>query len=326
MILSLITITLAAASQVSFGGYGEVSYRNVGNATDTFDLHRLVLYAGYEFDDTYSFTSEIEVEHGDEIYVEFAQIDGAFSEALNIRAGHLLLPMGFMNQTHEPTTFWSAKRPLVERVVLPSTWHENGLGLYGQRNDLSWQAYFVNSMDTGFDIQGSGLRGGRQGGSKAQAESMAITGRLDYQATTQLLIGAAFFSGNAAQGGPVDHGVQVVEAHAQYDNGPLRIRALLADASVENAALLPTPSSTDDIDGWYIETGYDVFSYDDEQSLTPFVRHEQYDLGDAVKVNVIGLAYQPNLNVTYKLDLQQIESDDDVQDSDNIEFTIGWSF
>ena len=340
MILSLITITISAAAQISFGGYGEVSYRNVGNATDTFDVHRVVLYTGYEFDETYSFNSEIEFEHGDEIHVEFAQIDGNYSDAFNIRAGHILLPMGFMNETHEPTTFWSAKRPLVERYIIPSTWHENGAGVFGTAGNLSWQAYLVNGTDDGFDMQKNGLRGGRQGGEKAAAEKMGVTARLDYQATSGLLIGAAIYSGSTNNKGdaaadPVvdptelDHHVQVVEAHVQYDSGPFRLRALFADASVENADQLPQASVADDIDGWYVEAGYDLLSSDDDLSLTPFVRVEQYDLGvdEKYDVNVIGLAFQPNMNIIYKFDFQNITSEKgSFADSNNIEFTLGWSF
>lgn len=328
MILSLITITLSAAAQFSFGGYGEVSYRNVENATDSFDIHRVVLYSGYEFDATYSFHSEIEFEHGDEIHVEFAHIDGNYSDALNVRAGHILLPMGFMNQTHEPTTFWSAKRPLVERFVVPSTWHENGAGVFGSHNNIAWQAYFVNGTDDGFDIQESGLRGGRQGGEEAAAEKMGFTARVDYQITAGLQLGTAIYTGGTNNSTPtgLEHHVQVVEAHLQYDHGPLRVRALFADASVENSSLLPIASTTDDIDGWYVEAGYDLLSADDDFSLTPFVRIEQYDLGEEVDVNVFGFAFQPNMNIIYKFDLQNITSETGAQDSDNIEFTIGWSF
>jgi len=335
MILSLITITLSAAAQISFGGYGEVSYRNLENSTDTFDVHRVVLYTGYEFDETYSFNSEIEFEHGDEIHVEFAQIDGNFSDAFNTRAGHILLPMGFVNQTHEPTTFWSAKRPLVERYIIPSTWHENGAGVFGSSGNLQWQAYVVNGTDDGFNLAKDGLRGGRQGGEKAAAEKMGVTARLDYQATTNLMVGASMYSGGTNNSSDntsgAEHKVQVVEAHAQYDSGPFRLRALMADASVQDANQLPTaphPDETAELNGWYVEAGYDLMSSNETQSLTPFVRKEQYDLGvgDTVNVNVVGLAYNPQMNVTYKFDLQQITSETGSADSDNMEFTIGWTF
>ncbi|MDP6962604.1 MAG: porin [Planctomycetota bacterium] len=331
MILSLITIT-AMSAQISFGGYGEVSYRNVENDTDTFDVHRVVLYTGYDFDDTWSFNSELEFEHGDEIHVEFAQIDGNFSDALNFRAGHLLLPMGFVNQSHEPTTFYSAKRPLLERYIIPSTWHENGAGVFGSSGNLSWQAYLVNGTDDGFDIASSGLRGGRQGGEKAAAEKMAVTVRLDYQLSSELQIGASLYDGgtNNSTNSGLDHGVQVVEAHAQYDRGPFRLRGLFADASIDNADQLPTNPISDEtaeLGGWYLEAGYDIFSdFDNGQSLIPFIRHEQFDLAEQIDVDVVGISYLPNSEICFKLDFQMIESEAGSWDSDNIEFTVGWTF
>ena len=85
---------------------------------------------------------------------------------------------------------------------------------------------------------------------------------------------------------------------------------------------------TAELNGWYVEAGYDLMSSNETQSLTPFVRKEQYDLGegDTVNVNVVGLAYNPQMNVTYKFDLQQITSETGSADSDNMEFTIGWTF
>ncbi|MCP4092577.1 MAG: hypothetical protein GY747_03925 [Planctomycetes bacterium] len=330
-------------SKFSFGGYGEATYRNWASKTDggapsgksdEFDLHRVVFYFGYQFDDVWSFNSEIEYEHTDQLAVEFAQIDGHFSDALNFRGGHVLIPMGIVNQMHEPTTFFSARRPLVERYILPSTWHENGVGTFGASGDLSWEAYIVNGFDAaGFDPSSSGLRGGRQGGDKAGAEDLALTGRLDWRGVDGLLLGGSFYQGDSSQGvGANDFGVTVTELHAQYDHGPMRFRALWADATIDDADLLATPSASDDLSGWYLEGGYDVFANSDNgQSLTPFLRYEQYDLLEstsadtAVTAMVVGVAYQPQENVTFKLDYMDLGNDADTQ-VDVIEFTIGWAF
>lgn len=329
--------------RVSFGGYGEVEYTNYDGTTDggapsgmtdQFDLHRVVFYFGYQFNDTWSFDSEIEYEHGDEISVEFAQIDGRFSEALNFRAGHLLLPMGFINQTHEPTTFWSAQRPLIEQYILPSTWHENGVGTYGRANDFSWQVYVVNGFEaSGFDLAANGLRGGRQGGSKANAEDLAVTARLDYRGVEGLLVGASVYQGNSGQASAVsDFGVSIMEAHAQYDHGPLRLRGLYAMATVDDAGSLPTPSPSDDLEGWYLEGGWNFLAERaNGQALTPFVRFSNYDLSadstasTDVDVVVVGVAYQPNPNITFKLDFQDQSNSADTT-VDAIRFTIGWAF
>ncbi|MHC4823299.1 MAG: hypothetical protein ACYTEP_04690 [Planctomycetota bacterium] len=330
-------------SKASFGGYGELTYRNFDGTTDggapsgmtdELDLHRVVFYFGYQFNDTWSFNSEIEYEHTDELAVEFAQIDGHFSDALNFRGGHLLMPVGFVNQMHEPTTFWSARRPLVERYIIPSTWHENGAGTFGSAGDFQWQAYVVNGFDAaGFDPGSSGLRGGRQGGDKAAAEDFALTGRLDWHGVDGLLVGASFFQGDSGQSSGVsDFGVSLFDIHAQYDHGPLRLRFLYADATIDDASLLPTPSASDDLMGWYLEGGYDIFAdCDNGQSLTPFVRFENFDLLDAtaastdVDVLVVGVAWQPQENLTFKLDFQDQSNDADTT-VDTVEFTLGWAF
>ena len=332
-----------SSSKFSFGGYGEVTYRNFASdtdggapsgLTDELDLHRVVMYFGYEFDDTWSFNSEIEYEHSDELSVEFAQIDGRFTDALNFRGGHLLIPVGFVNQTHEPTTFWSAQRPLVERFIIPTTWHENGFGTFGQGGDFEWQAYLVNGFDAaGFTPSTSGLRGGRQGGGKAAAEDFAFTGRLDWRGIEGLMVGASVYQGNSGQGSTVsDFGVSVFDIHAQYDRGPMRLRFLYADATIDDASLLATPSGSDDLMGWYLEGGYDVLANSDcGQSLTPFVRFENFDLLDGtsastdVDVLVVGVAWQPNDNITFKLDYQDQSTDADTT-VDTLEFTLGWSF
>ncbi len=330
------------SSNFSFGGYGEATYRNFADETDggtpsgktdEFDLHRVVFYFGYAFDDVWSFNSEIEYEHSDELSVEFAQIDGNFSEMFNFRGGHVLIPMGFTNQTHEPTTFSSARRPLVERYILPSTWHENGIGTFGAASDFTWEAYIVNSFDAaGFNPSSSGLRGGRQGGHSSAAEDLAFTGRLDWRGVEGLLLGGSIFQGDSGQGSTTsDFGVSVMELHAQYDSGPLRVRGLWADASIDDADLLTAASASDKVQGWFLEGGWDLFSDRAGESLIPFVRVENFDLladtaaDTDVTAMVVGVAWQPQENVTFKVDYMDLSDDADSQ-VDVFEFTIGWAF
>jgi hypothetical protein len=147
-------------------------------------------------------------------------------------------------------------------------------------------------------------------------------GRLEWRGVDGLLLGGSFFQGDSSQGsGASDFGVTVTELHAQYDYGAMRFRALWADATIDDADLLATPSASDDLSGWYLEGGYDVFANSDNgQSLTPFVRADT-----AVTALVMGVAYQPQENVTFKLDYMDLGNDADTQ-VDVIEFTIGWAF
>jgi len=156
---------------LALGGYGEALFSaRSGPANDELDLLRLVLYVGYRFDEHWVFNSEIEYEHGgEEVGVEFATLDFLWRPELNLRAGMVLVPMGFVNELHEPPTFLAAQRGELERRLLPTTWRENGIGVFGDAGPVSYRGYLINGFDAaGFSDQG--LRGGRQGGSEASAE------------------------------------------------------------------------------------------------------------------------------------------------------------
>lgn len=329
--------------RVSFGGYGEVEYTNFSGETDggapsgktdELDVHRVVFYFGYQFDDVWSFDSEIEYEHSDELAVEFARIDARFSEALNFTGGLLLLPMGFINETHEPNTFFAAQRPMLERTILPSTWRENGVGTYGRAGDLSWTVYLVNGFDAaGFDLAVNGVRGGRQGGGDALAEDFAVVARLDWTGIPGLLVGGSIYQGDSGQTSAVsDFGVTITELHAQYDWEALRVRGLWAEASVDDAGLLPTASASEDLEGYYLEAGWNLFhGRTDGQRLIPFVRVENIDLGAATPASTdldilgLGINWMPNQHVVLKLDVQDESNDADTA-VDTIRLTLGWAF
>ncbi len=328
-------------SGLSLGGYGEVLYENVQGreGADELDALRTVLYLGYKFDDRWVFNSEIEFEHaGEEVGVEFAYLDYHASDPLSLRAGLVLLPMGWINELHEPTTFWSTHRPSVERLILPSTWREVGAGVYGASGDFEYRAYVTN----GFDASGyaaSGLRGGRQNGSEALAEDVAVSGRLDWTGVDGLVLGAAAYYGDAGQDGTSTGGelpdatTTIYDLHAEYTWGGLRARALYAGAQIDDVAelnaalgLAGADSIGEELKGWYAELGYDVLSLSDargQSSLTPFIRYESYDTqadvpagftdspATDVEIVTMGVAYQPIRQVVFKLDYQDVEDDAD---------------
>ena len=178
-----------AKNGVSIGGYGEILYQNFSGSrengsasglTPTLDLARAVLYFGYKFDGHFVFNSEIEYAHavtasdkGGETEVEFAYLDWLSGKrAFNARAGLVLIPLGLVNQLHEPPVFLGARRPDVETAILPSTWREIGFGAWGDAGPFSYRLYLVNGLNAeGFAADG--LREGSQEGSLALARSFA---------------------------------------------------------------------------------------------------------------------------------------------------------
>ena len=182
---------------VSLGGYGEVLYENYaaelengaeGSKQDQFDALRAILYVGYKFNDRLLFNSEIEIEHAKEAFLEFAYLDYLLTDNVGIRGGVLLAPLGLVNELHEPPIFLGTERPLTERLIIPTTWRENGVGLFGGTDLFEWRAYLLSSFN-GAGFTGSGLRGGRQKGGKAVSEDLGAAARLDYVGTPGLILG-----------------------------------------------------------------------------------------------------------------------------------------
>ena len=192
----------------SFAGYGEMLYENYSasnesgaavDRTTRLDFLRAVFYAGYRFNDHLLFNFEIEVEHANEVFVEFAYLDWRPSELLGFRAGMLLVPVGMVNELHEPSVLLGAERPVTEQVIIPSTWRANGVGVYGASGDFSYRAYLVNSLD-GSGFSSEGLRGGRQRGIEAKASDLALAGALDFAVVSGLSVGWSGYLGDTGQG------------------------------------------------------------------------------------------------------------------------------
>ncbi len=330
------------ARGVSIGGYGEALYENYSQETqsgqpsgrtDQVDFVRAIVYVGYKFSDKLLFNSETEFEHastgkGGEVSVEFAYLDYAFGPKVGLRAGMLLVPVGFLNELHEPPIFHGARRPEVETVVLPSTWRENGAGLFGQAGGLQWRAYAVAGLNSaGFTA--AGLRGGRQSGARSKAEDFAFVARADWS-RGGLLAGASFYTGDSAQGATVDGQpfearLQLFDLHAQYEWRGLLLRGLYARSTLGDAAavnrkngLTGSKSVGEAQAGWYVQAAFDVFSLvpRGQWSLTPFVRYERIDTQDGVPAGyaedpatdrelvTAGLGLKPLPQVVLKADYQ----------------------
>jgi len=346
----------AAASKVyrvdhgiSFGGYGEMLYENFAgsndagarNATkDRFDMLRGVLYTGYKYNDRVLFNSEIEFEHGNtalggEASVEFAYLDFLATKNVGVRTGLLLIPMGLVNEQHEPTTYLTARRSTVENAIIPTTWREMGAGVFGEHGPVSWRAYAVNSI-RGDRFTAGGVRGGRQKGANAQIEDIALTGRLDYEPFDGTTIGGSFFSGNTGQGNAVNGSVvegnlTIFDLHGEAQFRGATVRALWAQATLDDVTelnalqgLTGNRSIGEELGGWYVEAGYDVSSLlprFGESALTPYLRYEQLDTQRSVPLGftrnpaseqtifTIGLQFRPVPQTVIKADYQNSDNE-----------------
>jgi hypothetical protein len=355
---------------LSIGGYGEAFYTNyvsgqghgTGKTLDRADMLRAVLYAGYRFNENIVFNSEIEFEHGSteeggSVSVEFAALDFFWKPWANFRSGLLLLPVGFLNLTHEPPFFYGVNRPDVERQLIPSTWRENGAGIFGQLGEtLEYTLYAVNGMDaSGFSA--TGIRGGRQNGSEALAEDLAFVGRLDWTPMPELLLGSSVYAGDSGQDQHIgatklpDTPTVLWETHAQYEWRGLHLRGLFTMTHIGDAGSLtgdlqaagildPDEAVASSILGGYGEIAYDVLPWlfpGTERFLAPFYRYEWYDTqwnmpsGFAadgrreVQVHTVGIQFEPIPNVVLKADYRNRSARDD-RIADEVNLGIGYAF
>ncbi|MBW2395349.1 MAG: hypothetical protein JRG95_13860 [Deltaproteobacteria bacterium] len=350
---------------LSIGGYGEGFYTNfIGDEADTdrdrADFLRFVMYLGYKFSDKIVFNSEIEFEHAStdkagSASVELASLDFFWKPELNFRAGLMLLPMGFINEIHEPPFFYGVQRPEVERRILPSTWRENGVGIFGQFGEsFEYRSYLV----TGFDATGfsdSGIRGGRQKGSKALAEDFAWVTRFDYspEILPGLQVGGSLYFGDSGQdqetgvGDVPDARLWLGEAHVQYRKGPFHSRALLAYSQLSDARdlnlALGRPKNkpiADKMLGAYAEVAYDIWPMlfgNEQKALEPFLRVEyvdtQYEVPSGYSANrqraywvyTPGINLYLHPNVVLKLEYRNFNAQDGTL-PDELSLGMGFAF
>ncbi len=327
---------------VSIGGYGELLYQNFAadrddgspsEKTDTADAQRLVLYFGHRFNATMLFNSEIEYEHAvtgedgeGEVAVEFAYLDFLIDPRFNVRTGLLLLPVGFINELHEPPTFLGARRPDVERYILPTTWNELGVGVFGDWGPVSYRAYLTTALDASGFSADEGIREGRQEGSKASAEDIAVSARLDYHVAPGLLLGASAYRGNSGQTQSFDGTVTILDLHADYTWRGLQLRGLWARTKIDD-----TDAISDAVEqrigsrqqGAYLEAGYDLLARTrwNRRALIPFVRSERFDTQASVAEGFVrddanrrraltyGVVFKPIPQIAIKADFQDMKND-----------------
>ncbi len=334
---------------VSIGGYGEALYQNFASenqshepsdAEDQISLLRAVVYLGYKFNDHFVLNTEFEYENavvgsdkGGEVAVEFAYLDYMHSREFNARAGLVLLPIGLVNELHEPTAFLGATRPGVDDVIIPTTWRELGGGVYGELGPLAYRAYVVNGLNAaGYNAE-EGIREGRAEGSEAPADNFAVTARLDYTALPGLLVGASVFSGDSGQGQRTPSGQKISglttlwDAHADWRWRGLWLRGVYARTTIAQAALINQLNNFEGDEsigsvqeGWYVQAAFDLFSLrsgGSRSALMPYVRYEQYDTQAQVPLGyarnpendrndlTLGLAFKPIDQIIFKADWQQ---------------------
>jgi hypothetical protein len=363
------------AHKTSIGGYGELHYNRFHpegqDSSAMLDLHRLVLFVAHNFTEQIRFYTEIEVEHAyvstgraGEVGVEQAFVDWQFSESVGLRAGIVLVPMGIINQWHEPPVFNGVERPAFARSIIPSTWREGGIGLFGKpAEEMSYELYLVGGLDPLRFSASTGLRGGRQAVAEARADSLALTGRFEWEPRLATVAGASFYAGTAGgnadlfddTGAPLELSVPVlggaldvrtrigaIEARAEIAGFAIGDTARLRDARDRTGMTVIGPDAPSRILGGYLEAGYDLLSLARRgpHQLIAFARFERNDTmyrvdgrartpaDDARGINdyVVGLTYRPIPALVFKGDVIFRRPDGDGGDNTILNLGVGYMF
>lgn len=284
---------------VTVGGYGEITYNRPTGKNAEMDVQRLVLLFGYKFNDKTQFITEVEFEHVKEVYIEQAFLQYSLNDNVNLRGGLMLVPMGIVNEYHEPTTFNGVERPSMDGAIIPTTWREIGFGISGKYNEASlrYQAYIFNGFQTttsdgngnitGGKLGGSkGLRGGRQKGAKSNFNHANFSTKVDYYGISGLRLGMSGYFGRTQSPNDVedidgaDIGMAMFGLDARYSKQRFSARGQYITASLSDTKAYNEATGKDlgsSLRGWYAEAAYNLLALDKEQQLISFVRYEDYN-------------------------------------------------
>ena len=349
--------------KTTFFGYGELNYYRPTHDTNqaTADAARVVLGFEHRWNDRTRLVTELEWEHAvtsaadpGESEVEQAYVEYQINQNLSTKAGLFLIPVGLLNEHHEPTQYYGVARNFVETAIIPTTWREGGILLHGNHDSgFSWDA----GISTGFDLskwdatstegQQSPLGSIHQELALAKAKDLSGFGAINYRGVPGLLVGASLFSGKAGQGTPdfpaPDARVTLWDAHARWTPGAWDLAALytrghISDTAAFNVTLVGNPSLVpEDFFGWYVSGACKLWSKD-EMSLTPFLRYERYNTGwkyaalpagltpDSLATEGVwtgGMNFYLNPNVAFKMDYQKFRQD---TSRDRFDLGVGYQF
>jgi len=297
----------AAASRVYFsknplsiGGYGEMTYTDPrGGATgNRSDVYRFVPYFSYRFSDKIIFNAEVEFEHSDEVAVEFAYLDFIAAPGLGVRAGHVLVPIGQINLRHEPNYFHTVSRPDVERLIIPSTWHENGVLFFGQFSQWRYHLGVVNGLKARSAATNAGdntswVRNWRQGGSEAETEDLAWVARGDWAPNSNMEIGVSYYNGDSgqmAEGTLGKNNVQIAAVHGRWAAYAWEVDGLFVQGRLSDRDGLGVPAGgyvpADMVEGYYVTLANNLlWGRGGDEALKIFARYSDYNLQKEVPDN-----------------------------------------
>ena len=386
LLLLMAQVAPADLERLRVSGYGTINYANFDWQTDPerrahIDVERFVVSPKYQLNDTIRLEAELEFEHGGTgITMEFDKFEefGEFEmevekggeviveklaavfeiqPAINFRVGHIIVPVGLVAKRHRPQHYFTTTRPESESNLIPTTWHENGLELFGSVGRLGYQVQVVNGLDsTGFSSRRWIVGGHQLRFETANAEDFALVGRVDYTVVAGAVLGISGYYGDSADNRPkpdlrVDAHVSIVDLHGFYEVGGVKVRGLFLYGTLENSDLVSkanrnlsnnlnvkrTPIGSKALGG-YLEVGYNLFAFFKSSRICDlFIRYDNYDTMAAVEGKIFdnprwerqtwtfGANYHPHPQLVFKGHYARRRLGTEVDNKENT-FALGLGF
>lgn len=328
-------------TKTTIGGYGELHYNNekISNqpSNTMLDFHRFVLFFSHNWNEKWSFKSEVELEHNfvqsgqGELELEQAYVNYHHDDYLGFQIGVVLPSIGFINEMHEPPLFFGVERPEYHNRIIPTTWFGNGAAIYGNYSGLDYKLTILEGLNSDKFSASSGIRSGRQKGFKAKADRLLYNLRVDYLNVPGLRFGASY-SHNEAKGDSSQIPVQILEFHSKYQANNIYSVFEIAQINYTNRDI---KSSF----GYYFDFGYNLSGILDLGiKIIPFVRYSDTNTASQVINNddleklyhlkqwMIGLSVSPIDEVVFKVDYGVRERVSDNQKTKLFNFGVGYMF
>lgn len=348
------SVAASWTEKTRFGGYGELLFNSgtqtsddtTSNPNKEVDVQRFVTYFAHDFNDQLRFFSELEVEHSNtggagEVELEQAYIEWDYSPNHRVLAGLYLAPLGILNETHEPNTFYGVERNRIESRIIPSTYRVNGIKFSGKLAEgISYDLGIHEGLQLADNFS---IRSSRQGGSRANFEDPAVTARFKYMGVPALELGVAFqYQSDLAQSGIGNSrlgrsefdangsvSALLTELHAVYQpETGFGLRALYARWDIDDEIVALGGVGRDEQEGWYIEPSY---RFNDKIGI--FARQEYLDERAGNNDNqgqenrtLLGINYWLTPNVVLKGDIQFEDDEGRTAELDGFNLGAGWNF
>ena len=343
----------------AISGYMDFHFNKREFEDGRLDFHRFVLLITHRFSDRIRFVSELELEHAlvegleeaGELELEQAYVDFLLTRRFNVRAGMLLVPVGIINERHEPPTFYGVERPFVDTFIVPTTWFDVGAGVHGELGrGWRYRAYVMAPLNAQEFTAEEGVRGGIQKGSDANIGRPAVTGRLEFVGVPGLTAGASFWTGRSGfEFRPrFEVPVSLGEADVRYSRDRLELRGQFAQVAIRNADLLNDamgravgvdPNVAKTLRGFYGEAGYRVISGASYGDVGLFARYENFDTQFRMPTGylplkefdrdalVFGVTYWPDPDIALKADYSGVRSGNStIREPNSFNIGLGWWF